>query len=367
MSTIGFELTKAGNSTKKIAVHQKATDITVFFMRTIKSYPLAHRRWSLTRTSIAMLLATWLATPAQGAFHLWQIREVYTDTCGSNQFIELFCPASSQTFLNGQQIHVSSGGTTHTFTLTSNVGDSLNHALLFGTANVTNNGSPKPDYVIPDNFVFSGGGTISFFGANSGAYTALPTDGALSRTWGAGDAANTPQNFGAQVGFITPPNYPPSISIANPADTTLFATPATVPVDMSTADCDGSVVSVQLLTNGVPAATSTVAPFGFTLTGLPAGSYLLRAVAEDNGSLSTTSAPIAIRVAERPVLTVSPGVSGPIRLQFTSAIGIDYVVERSTTLTDFAGVVTNSGTGGILQFDETNATESQRNYRVRLQ
>src|ERR1041385_350892 len=119
-----------------MGVHQKATDTSAFFMRTRKSCPLANPSWSLTRTSIATLLATWLAvTPAQGAFHLWQIREVYTDACGTNQFIELFCPASGQTFLNGQHINVSSGGTTHTITLTSNLStDSLNHALLLGTA-----------------------------------------------------------------------------------------------------------------------------------------------------------------------------------------------------------------------------------------
>ena len=326
-------------------------------------------RWSVSRASIGTILAVWLAVdPAQGAFHLWQIREVYTDTCGTNQFVELFCPASGQTFLNGQQIHVTSGGTTHTMTLTANLGtDSLNHALLIGTASITNNGSPKPDYVIPENFIFPSGGTISFFGANSGAYTALPTDGVNSRTWGGGNASNTPQNFGAQVGFITPPNYPPSISIANPPDTTLFANPATVSVDVSTADCDGTVVKVELLTNGVPAAMNTITPFGFTLTGLAGGNYVLRTVAEDDGSLSTTSAPITIRVAEVPVLAVSPGSSGPIRFQFNSAMGIDYVVERSTTLANFSAVVTNSGTGGILQFEETDATETQRNYRVRLQ
>ena len=46
------------------------------------------------------------ASPAQAAFHLWTIRELYSDASGSLQFIELFCPANGQTVLGGQSITV---------------------------------------------------------------------------------------------------------------------------------------------------------------------------------------------------------------------------------------------------------------------
>jgi hypothetical protein len=338
-------------------------------MRTRNSRRLPNPRWSLPRASVATIVATCLAvTPAEGAFHLWSIREVYTDACGTNQFIELFTTFGSQTFVGGKQIQVSDGTTTHTYTISGNLtNDSANHALLFGTASITNFGSPPPDYILPDNFVFAGGGTITFFGANGGPYTNLPTDGVNSRTWNAGNAANTPQDYPGTVGFITPPNYPPSIWIANPQNNGLFAAPATVAVGVAASDCDGSVASVKLLTNGVPADTNTAAPFGFSLSGLPAGNYTLRTVAQDNGSLNATSAPIVIRVADRPTLMVSPGISGPLQLQFNSAVGIDYVVERATPLTGFSGIVTNSGTGAAITFDETDSSASQRIYRVRLQ
>ncbi len=338
-------------------------------MRTGNSRQCADSRWSLPRALIATLVvAFFAATPARAAFHLWAIREVYTDACGSNQFIELFTTAPSQTLVGGHQVLVGNGTTTNTFTIPANLGsDSANKTLLFGTASITNFGSPKPDYVIPENFVFAGGGTITFFGANSGAYSALPTDGVNSRTWGDGNAANTPQNFASQVGSITPPDYPPSISIANPPASSLFAAPATVAVDVAASDCDGTVANVRLLTNGVPAATNNVAPFGFSLSGLTAGSYTLRTVAQDNGSLNATSGPVVIRVADRPTLVVSPGVSGPLQFQFSSQVGIDYVVERATPLTGFSGVATNPGTGGTLQFEETDGSASQRTYRVRLQ
>src|SRR2546426_8623254 len=95
--------------------------------------------------------AVMITTPTQAAFHLWQIREIYSDSSGSLQFIELFCPASGQTVLGGQQIHVNNGGT---FTIPSNLAsDLLNHALLFGTAGIHNPGAPTPDFIIGNYFL----------------------------------------------------------------------------------------------------------------------------------------------------------------------------------------------------------------------
>jgi hypothetical protein len=149
-----------------------------------------------------------ITSPAQAAFHLWNIREIYTDASGSLQFIEFFCNSGSQQFVGGQQITVTptGGGTAHTFTLPSNLpGDTLNHAFLIATTAADAAGAPTPDFVLPANFLFAGGGTISFFGQNSGTYTALPTDGVLSRTWGDGNAVNSPQNFAGQAGVVAVP------------------------------------------------------------------------------------------------------------------------------------------------------------------
>ena len=69
-------------------------------------------------------------------------------------------------------------GTTNTFTIPSNLpSDSKNHTCLFGTTGLQAAGGPTPDYTIPNGFLFTSGGTISFFGQNGGVYTALPTDG----------------------------------------------------------------------------------------------------------------------------------------------------------------------------------------------
>jgi hypothetical protein len=151
--------------------------------------------------------AAMTTSPAPAAFHLWNIREIYTDASGELQFIEFFTASSSQQFVGGRSITVTpaGGGTPNVFTIPSNLpGDSANHAFLIATSDANAAGAPTPDYVLPNNFLFAGGGTISFFGANSGSYTALPTDGVRSRLWGNGDVVNSPQNFAGASGFVVP-------------------------------------------------------------------------------------------------------------------------------------------------------------------
>ena len=177
------------------------------------------------------------------------------------------------------------------------------------------------------------------------------------------------QGFGmvGQVIVAAAPGVPPSVSITNPPNNTLLPAPATFAVGVSATDSDGTVANVRLMTNGVFAATNAVAPFGFTLSNLPPGFYSLRARAQDNQSLVATSAPVLVRVAGKPALTFSPGSNGPLRFQFNSATGINYVVEQSVALTNFVPVTTNPGSGGVLQFSDTNSSATQKFIRVRLQ
>src|SRR5437867_1544656 len=140
--------------------------------------PTSKRLTYLSR--IALIgCAAMVTAPSNAAYHLWQIRELYSDSSGSLQFIEMFSSDSSQQFVNSQQITVTSGGITHSFVLpnSSLSGSTANRALLFGTAGIHAAGAPTPDYTIPAGFLFAGGGAINFFGANSGLYSALPTDG----------------------------------------------------------------------------------------------------------------------------------------------------------------------------------------------
>ncbi len=159
---------------------------------------------------VAALVGAGVITPqAQGAFHLWNLNEIYTNSSGTLQFIELQTSQSGQQFVGGQQIVITNIGATqtHTFTIPSSpAADSTNRTLLFGTAGLQAAGGPAPDFIIPNGFLFSNGGTINFFGTNSGGYTALPTDGILARVWGGNtNASNTPRNYAGVTGFVPGP------------------------------------------------------------------------------------------------------------------------------------------------------------------
>jgi autotransporter-associated beta strand protein len=147
-----------------------------------------------------------LAPTAQAAFHLWNISELYTNSSGTLQFIELSTTASGQNFVGGQSINITFGSQTHTFTVPSNLPtttDTTNKDFLIGTAGIQAAGAPTPDFIMPNGFLFSGGGSISFFGANSGPYTALPTDGTMARMFtGGGNVVNNPKNFAGQTGKV---------------------------------------------------------------------------------------------------------------------------------------------------------------------
>src|SRR5262245_2239949 len=101
---------------------------------------------SLVKYSAAFVLSALMAsTSAHGAFHLWQLAEVYTDSTGNYQFIELVSPISGQNFVDGLDIDVSNVGNTqtHTFTIVGDLpGSTLNRRLLIGTSGIQSVGAP---------------------------------------------------------------------------------------------------------------------------------------------------------------------------------------------------------------------------------
>ena len=149
-----------------------------------------------------------LTSSAQAAFHLWTVRELYTNLDGTQQFIELFTTSGTEAAIGGKQIQVTdqAGTTTHTFTIPSNVsGSTANHAFLIATPGLQVAGTTPDLATLPNNFLFAAGGTITFFGSNGGAYTALPTNGTLSRVFpGNTNQVASPQNFAGQAGQVVP-------------------------------------------------------------------------------------------------------------------------------------------------------------------
>lgn len=143
------------------------------------------------------------AATAQANFHLWAINEIYSNADGSVQFIELTALTGGQEVLAGHELTSISGTTVRRFTFPANLpGDTTGARMLIATQGFAILGVVTPDYVVPNGFFFSGGGTVDFAGADVWNYGALPTDGrSLNRN--GSTAINSPQNFAGRTGTVS--------------------------------------------------------------------------------------------------------------------------------------------------------------------
>jgi MYXO-CTERM domain-containing protein len=155
-------------------------------------------------------------TPAGAAFHLWQIKEVYSNADGSVQYIELFTIYGSQNFVNGHQITATSDAVVKTFTFTSDTpGDTTNKHLILATpAFASLPGAVTPDYILPCGPFFDPSATsitINFPGADvlTFAGSSVPVNGSSSltdtnlfNTANLVAGASSPTNFTGTVGAM---------------------------------------------------------------------------------------------------------------------------------------------------------------------
>src|SRR5437667_1076986 len=161
-------------------------------------------------------------------------------------------------------------------------------------------------------------------------------------------------------------NTPPSVTITNPVNGAVFAAPANVTVQAKASDADGNVASVQLLVNATTAGTDPTAPYSIVASNLAAGSYALRAVAMDNGGMSSTSSVVNISVVTPVSVALSPPLitNGMFQFNFTANAGLRYVIENSTNLATWTAVKTNAASGSNEKFEETFNVNVLRFYRV---
>src|SRR5438093_196696 len=73
-------------------------------IRSELKHPTAIRRFAVCLAAALAIVIP--SAPARAAFHLWNIREIYTDSSGTYQFIEFFTSSGSQQFVGGQYITV---------------------------------------------------------------------------------------------------------------------------------------------------------------------------------------------------------------------------------------------------------------------
>jgi len=146
-----------------------------------------------------------LVAPLAGAsFHLFQIDSIYSNADGTVQYVVLHESTGSngENFLMGHQLTVQHGAVVKNMMFDHNLpsGQTANRYALIATQGFAALGIVTPDYIMPNAFLPTDGGTVNYAGVDQVTYATLPTDGATALKRNGQMAQNEARNFAGQVG-----------------------------------------------------------------------------------------------------------------------------------------------------------------------
>jgi hypothetical protein len=100
------------------------------------------------------------------------------------------------------------------------------------------------------------------------------------------------------LGYVTGStgDFAPSVSLTSPSNGATFTAPASITLSATASDPDESVSKVDFFEGSTFLGTATSAPYKFTWSNIPAGSYTLTARATDAAGSATTSGSVSISV-----------------------------------------------------------------------
>lgn len=148
------------------------------------------------------------------------------------------------------------------------------------------------------------GGTGGFSGngmAASGTdfiYTQNIADGTLLNIYftynlpggGENNSSANPHDYIVGANCTGIAGTPPTITITSPANNAGFTEPASITINVTAGDLDGTVTKVQFYSGATYLGMDNSSPYSVNWNNVPAGNYTITAKATDNSSLFTTSA-----------------------------------------------------------------------------
>ena len=161
---------------------------------------------TMLRLLAAVTLAV-IATTASASFHTFAIEEIYSNADGTIQYVVLHETqgASDENHLGGHTLTMTHGTVIKTLTFPADLpsADTALKRVLIATPGFVDLALVTPDYVMPQRFVATDGGTLDYAGFDTFAYPPLPTDGvnAQSRS---GVIANVATNFAGRSANVPP-------------------------------------------------------------------------------------------------------------------------------------------------------------------
>ena len=132
--------------------------------------------------------------------------------------------------------------------------------------------------------------TATFTGVPVGTYVLT------ARAYDAAGVTATSSTVTVTVGS-TPVASKPTVALTSPISGSTFKAPATVTLSASASETGGTISKVEFYNGSTLLATDTASPYTVTFSGIPAATYTITARAYDTKGVSTTSAPVTVKVS----------------------------------------------------------------------
>ena len=133
-----------------------------------------------------------------------------------------------------------------------------------------------------------------------------------------------------------PANVAPTVSLTAPAGGTTFTVPASVAMTAAAADSDGTVAKVDFYAGATLVGSDTTSPYAFTWTGVPGGTYAIKAVATDNRGAVTNSATANVTVTAAGNVAPTVSLTTPVN---GASFPAPAAITLAATATDSDGTV----------------------------
>jgi hypothetical protein len=155
-----------------------------------------------------MLLAMGVSI-AHAAFHLFKIQQIYSNADGTVQFVVLTSFVDGEDRWSGHYIASISldQKTEHSYPFANDLpdGSTAGKSVLVATQGFASLGLIKPDFVVANNFVVLGDGSVDFAGVDSISYSAgqIPTDGVKALFRDGSTKQNVAMNFAGATASVS--------------------------------------------------------------------------------------------------------------------------------------------------------------------
>ena len=179
---------------------------------------------------------------------------------------------------------------------------------------------------VPASVTVPSGATSATFAVTTSS-VASDTPITLSAFYGGGTATGS-------LLVTVPANQPPTVALTGPTNGSAYTAPASIALQATAGDTDGSVVRVDFYSGPTLLGSATTAPYGFTWSNVPQGNYTFTAVATDDRSATATSTPVSVTVTN----PANP-VPAPWTAQDVGAVGV------AGNSTFFSGTYSVAGSG----------------------